>query len=195
MGKLNLANYRPKDDSSTNTDQYRADPRMADSLILVVKSDHCLCGCRQAPTGRNAKFRMGHDARLRGKLIRAHCTNAPVTVIAENNRGEEVPTTRTAMEWADELNWANYLKVAAEREELRTAEKVARSERAVLAKATGPRVGDRQLVKVGRWEYTGSIVAIWDDGDELEVEYVTAKGDVKKHTITREQAATLAGGA
>lgn len=190
MGKLNLANYRPKDDSSTNTDQYRKGDRK-DNVLLVIDEGDCLCGCHQKPVGAKAEFRMGHDARLRGKLIRAHCTGTDVTTLPSDG---SIFCDRTAMEMAETLNWGKYLTVAKEREELRDSERVERANRQVLARATGPRVGDRQVIKVGRWGYTGNVIAVFSDGEEIEVEYVTSKGETKRHMITREQAEALGTG-
>lgn len=189
MGKLNLANYRPKDDSSTNTDQYRAKKQgMSNALILVVEDGECGCGCQQK-TSRTATFRMGHDARLRGKLIRAHCTDTPVAIVD----GDQIGVS-TAMEVAAAHGWEGYLKVAKEREELRAAERAERANRQVLARATGPRVGDRQCVKVGRWMKTGNVIAVFSDGQEIEVEYVDSKGNVQRKMISREQAAEFGTG-
>lgn len=181
MGKLNLANYQPRDDSSANTEQYRAFDEQ-DDLILRQTSDHCLCGCGQPPAGKTSKFKMGHDARLRGKLIRAYCTGTLVTTI-----GEDTVTRVTAMELAEELGWAEYLKVAAEREAVRSDERAERASAALLRQATGPQVGDFKLIKVGRWSKTGQVVAVFEsenhDGTKLiDFQYVTSGGETKRIT-------------
>ncbi len=186
MGKLNLANYRPQNDSSTDTDQLRRG-KIKDNLILLVSEERhdCRCGCQQKPVGPKAEFRMGHDARLRGKLIRAHCTDTEVTTID----GDKPAVTNTAMYFAEILGWGDYLVVAKDREALRTAERADRANRQVLARATGPRVGDRQCVKVGRWMKTGNVIAVFSDGAEIEVEYVDGRGGIQRKMITPEQAA------
>lgn len=191
MGKLNLAKYDPKDDSSPGTAAMRGSPDIL-GVILDHTEGRCLCGCGQAPAGPKSLFRMGHDARYRGTLIRAYITDTPITDIAtQDTNGEEnvFRSTRTAMQAAEALGWGEYLKVAKEREDLRTSDRANRANQAVLSRATGPQVGDRKLIRVGRWDYTGQVVAVWENGEEVEFEYVTKGGDIKRVTKSKEEAA------
>jgi hypothetical protein len=67
--KFNMARFDPR----------RYDVRMDSSagfedlsvMILVTEPGLCPCGCGEPPKNPKATFLMGHDVRLRGKLIRA----------------------------------------------------------------------------------------------------------------------------
>jgi hypothetical protein len=48
------------------------------------------------------------------------------------------------------------------------------------------------LIKVGRWDYTGNVVAIWDDGAKIEYEYVTKGGAIKHFTEVKADAGAVA---
>lgn len=191
MGKVNYAKYDPRVDSSEGAEAYWSDPDAPEgseeaagfypwcTLILVAdKPGDCPCGCRQAPVGKNRVFRMGHDARLRGKLIRAHVAGFEVAQV-----GPGLLISGPAMTVAHNLGWDHYLEEAARREIDRKANRVSRANRQVLDNAVnGPRVGDSKLIRVGRWDYTGNVVAVWDDGDTIDYEYVTKSGAIKHHT-------------
>lgn len=75
--------YDPTIDSSAGTADHRPtdkDPTGFDGLILRVNEGQCFCGCGES-VNKGKKFRMGHDARLKGKLIRAGRAGAEVTVL------------------------------------------------------------------------------------------------------------------
>lgn len=176
MGRFNPANYKPEQDSSIHS--LWADVSGATgTVVLVTGVRRCKCGCFQDTAGKSL-FRMGHDARLKGKLLRAHLSNTFITRVFHNDNSVDVEEL-TAMQVANELGWAHYLSAAQEREELRAAERAKRSNSAITARAMGPQVGDRRLIKVGRWSYTGQILAIYDNGRELELEYTTKQGDTR----------------
>lgn len=172
MGRFNEKKYDPRKESSPGK-------KAKGKLILRVKEGQCACGCGEAPSGSKSVFRMGHDARLRGKLIRAHLTGTPVVLVDE---AQPSPVS-TAMEMAERHGWRQYLIDAETRREGKN--------RQVLNKA----LGSKRLIKVGRWEYTGQVVAIYEiqgNGEEYDVEYVTKMGDVKKARVPAKQAKAVA---
>lgn len=188
MGQFRPLQYDPRQDSSPGAENYHAD-RAAESgsqeaagfypdetVILITADDTCKCGCGQTPKGKNSAFCMGHDARLRGKLIRAHLMGYEVAVYD----GGTV-TSGAAMTFADQLGWGCYLEDAERKESGRVQGTLERANARVLAKAMGPQIGEKRLVKVGRWEYSGQVIAFYQNGNdpELEVEYVTKKGEIK----------------
>lgn len=194
MGKFRpvSSNYNPRQDSSPSADGYHADPTAetgseeasgfyADETLILVQDDRnggdfCLCGCEQPTVGKDSLFRMGHDARLRGKLIRAHLMGIEV---ARVHGGAII--SGDALTYAKSLgeSFSVALTDAWTKEADRIATSLEKANRKVLDRATAGPVGDKVLVKVGRWEYTGQVAAVYDDGDTLEVEYVTKQGEVK----------------
>lgn len=158
--------WKPSDDSSPG---YRTlDPQ---SVVLVVAHDvesgklGCPCGCGEFPSGKTAIFKMGHDARLRGILIRAHLMGVPVRYYAGGVLSDPSPAERVA----EQYYWKSYLDSAVMRREGKNRE--------VLREA----LGSDRLVKVGRWEYTGQVVAVYrtNDTDMYTVKYVNKAGDTK----------------
>lgn len=186
MGKVNYSKYDPRVDSSVGAEAYWAvegeeapedNPGFypSESVILLRDAGQCPCGCRETPKGGDRIFCMGHDARYRGKLIRAHV--AGIEVVEAGNGGL---TSGAAMTFAAQFGWESYLEAAGEREAGRRAAKIERANKEVLARAVGPRIGDRHLVKVGRWGYTGQVVAVWEDQGQVELEFVTKAGDIRR---------------
>jgi hypothetical protein len=140
----------------------------------------CPCGCNGAPKGKKAKFAMGHDARLRGILIRAHLMAVEVLYVVNGARMEP----KTAMEVAGKYDWQEYLEAAVLRREGKNRE--------VLQKS----IGSERLVKVGRWEYTGQVAAVYrtNNDDMFVVEYVDKAGTVRTTRIKAEDAPPAQGG-
>lgn len=162
MPRHNLKKYDPKKESTPGREA-------EGKLVLDVSGGKCLCGCDEKPSGKKSLFRMGHDARLRGKLIRAHLTETPVVLIEGEAR--PIPAT-TALEVAERYGWQDSLLAAESRRE--------QANKKVAHKA----LGSKRLVKIGRWEYTGQVVAFYRNGeDKFEVEYVTKLGDVKRTLV------------
>lgn len=187
MGRFNVLNWTPRSDSSDGVDYQAIGRNPETDLVLLRPSDKsCNCGCQQLPASKGRRFAMGHDARLRGKLIRAHLTGTPITVVTGG-----APEEGTAMQIADRLGWSKYLKDAERKQGPTIRAKLEGANRRVLAAAVGPQVGDRRVVKVGRWDYTGQILAIYDDGGRFEVEYVTAKGDLKRSVVPADKVGEL----
>lgn len=107
--------YDPAVDSTPGL-QHKA--RDSGRLWLDISDSACLCGCKDPTPGR---FRPGHDARLKGKLLRAHLAKAPLTVVKD---GKE--TQKTARAYAKEVSserhdWTVALDRAVERQRLAAA--------------------------------------------------------------------------
>ena len=182
MPRFNEKTYDPRNDSSEGFEQEGKLVVLHQSAKIDGKEQSsCLCGCGHYPHGRNSSFMMGHDARFRGALIRAHLTDTPVVIVTDDptgrNSGPQHHAPIPAAQVTDELGlpWAQYLESAEARREGKN--------RQVLAKA----VGSERLIKVGRWEKTGQVIAFYEgkspDRDEYEVEYVTKTGDVKRTRV------------
>lgn len=188
MGQFRPLQYDPRQDSSPGAEDYHADRDAPDgseaaagfypdeTVILITADGTCACGCGQTPKGKTSNFCMGHDARLRGKLIRAHLMGYEVAVYDGG-----LVVSGPAMTFATNLGWECYLEDAERKESGRVQGTLERANARVLAKAMGPQIGEKRLVKVGRWEYSGQVIAFYQNGDnpELEVEYVTKSGEIK----------------
>lgn len=194
MARFNPQKYDPAEDSSPGTEQFRQSPSAPKTLVLdwtQVESSEgagraCPCGCREL-LAANSRFRMGHDARLRGKLVRAHVTGTDVTIV----KGRDV-SVASAVAIAEQfssplLDWKSALREAEGRysgsrskADAANAEILARAKQAKEDEQNGRlKVGDRKLVKVGRWNYTGQVIAVYQVDGEAEFEYTDAKGHVK----------------
>lgn len=181
-----MTDYNPTDDSTSGTDPLRE--LGLDGVILAINDGDCPCGCETQPKGKKSVFAMGHDARLKGKLIRAHLNGVPIHAVHFTDSGYKRDATQSAMEVAEDLGWAHVLQAAWDRQNDDMAERVAKAERGVLARAMATRdaeregklsEGDRRLIRVGRWEYTGTVVAIYESDGEVEYEYVTKGGETR----------------
>ena len=200
MNKYDPAQYKPVNDSTPSP----ASTDNPDSLVLVTDDRMCPCGCTSVSRGKNSRFVMGHDARLRGKLIRAYTAEVPVLLVDDQTQViTETTAIKYAAEWStDKSDWPAELKRSAAKIKARLKakadrkaerEKALAKARAVKAKApkakrpsrakpnpgdkasTASTIGQTRQIKVGRWDKTGKVVAVSDDGAET-VEYATTKG-------------------
>lgn len=185
MAKFNPAKYDPKDDSSPGTDRMRGSGPATVILDWTSIRKHgepevkvCPCGCRELLASKS-RFRMGHDARLKGILSRAHITGTDLTLV----RGSDMTVT-TAIALAGQftttnMDWVKALREAEKRFAASTRAKVKEANDAIVAEATGPQIGTRKLVKVGRWNYTGEMVAVYEDRGVAVFQYASKGGEVK----------------
>lgn len=188
MGRFNVRDWTPRSDSSDGVDYDKIGLNPETTMVLARPTERsCYCGCQTDPSGRGRKFAMGHDARLRGKLIRAHLTGTPVAYLA----GDIVQDEGTAMTFAATHGWGQYLKTAETKQGPTIRAKLEASNRRVTTAAVGPQVGDRRLVRVGRWDYTGQVLAVYDDGGRFQIEYVTKKGDVVRADAPADKVGTI----
>lgn len=167
--------WKPTDDSSPG---YRTlDPTCVVLNVSVSKYDGrlgCPCGCGDEPLGDKAIFKMGHDARLRGILIRTHLMGVRIRYHADGVLGDPTP----AEDLAKQYHWTSYLESAVLRREGKNRE--------VLRRA----LGSDRLVQVGRWQYTGQVAAVYrlNGHDMAEIEYVNQAGDAKKIRVPLSEA-------
>lgn len=170
MPRFNPDRWKPTDESSPGC--ITLDPHSVVLRVNIRDEDGrmgCPCGCGEFPLGTKAIFCMGHDARLRGKLIRAHLMGVRVRYYAGGVLGDPTDAEVLASQYA----WKAYLDEAVMRREGRNRE--------VLKRA----LGSERLVKVGRWEFTGQVVAVYrmNDEDRYRVEYVNKAGDIKTTSV------------
>ena len=160
MARFSAAKYDPRQDSSRGTKALRSSG--FEGVLLKVAEGECACGCGETLKHAGRKFRQGHDARLRGILTRAHLTRQPVTLVL----GDEAQTT-TALALAAEHGMRHHLEAAG----ARASDKFVQPASGVVV---GPRVGEHQRIKVGRWEYDATISEVTDD--QIIYEYRTQNG-------------------
>lgn len=181
MNRFSAASYDPREDSSAGyvSSQVRRELHPTDLILEVVGEQRlCACGCGEVPNGKKALFRMGHDSRLRGKLARALAGEVSVVLTDQSQQVQDVlsPSDYAARFSSDKLDWADAIKQAAERAKQAPA-KGERAERRIIARAMGPQIGETKLIRIGRWEKTGRVLAVYEIHDhETLYEYVDAKG-------------------
>lgn len=128
-------------------------------LVLYWGGDddpRCKCGCLDSRA--SGDFRQGHDARLKGKLNRAHARDQKLLII-ENGAS----STTTPMEYAETRNWGRFLekaKVTAERAADRATVRASRKSVGKQANPGGGSLEKLELMKacsrvlkaIGRYE-------------------------------------------
>lgn len=174
--KFNPSKYDPAADSSPKTGGYRqtkgdTEPGF-EGVILVTTSGKgvrlCQCGCggsNDSIAAEKSDFLQGHDARLKGILIRAFVTGTEVNILDGG-----MARSTDAMTLAKPRSWDRFLTNAKVRHESKGSGRANK----------GP-VGEKRLVKVGRWEHEGVVIGV--KGDKLEVSYESGKG-AKRTTKT-----------
>lgn len=188
MGRFNVLQWNPRQDSSEGVDYEAAGLNPETTVVLSRPTARsCYCGCQTNPVGRDRQFAIGHDARLKGKLIRAHLTGSPVAYLV----GQVLEDQGTAMVFAATHGWGRVLLEAEAKQGPGIKAKLEAANRRVTTAAIGPQVGDRRLVKVGRWAYTGQVLAVYEDTGRYEVEYVTKKGEVVRAEVPADKVGTL----
>lgn len=176
MHKFSPARYDTRDDSTEGL------PHRPDAVSLLVGDGFCACGCGDAPAGKKAKFCMGHDARLKGKLTRAHSAKVQIALVQETTG---VAHVIDPLEYADQfstskVDWRQLvLDAAGKIQERRGVIDKRAAERRVLERATAD-----GAVRVGRWDKTGGAAAIYlrEDGS-YEVEYVDEIGRIRQQKV------------
>lgn len=97
MAKFRPAAYDPARDSSSGVR-----PRN-DSVTLIVIDGLCKCGCEE-PVEGPILFKMGHDARLKGILIRAEVTGCAIRLVDPETG---VQSVYDPLEYASEFSTPN----------------------------------------------------------------------------------------
>lgn len=184
MPRFAVTKYKPEQDSSKSQKAQKL-AKSDGVLVLEVKSRKvevgqgdkkqkvdqlsCPCGCGEFTADRKTTFRMGHDARLRGALQRAHLTGAKVVRILDG----KAEGAKTAKEYASQFggSFTKAIEAADSRRQ--------KANREVLQKA----MKSTRLIKVGRHETTGQVVAVReasnDSPNRFDIEYVTQQGQKK----------------
>lgn len=171
MPRFNPNKWKPTDDSTPGL--RTIDPQR---VVLHTPSGACPCGCGIPPLGTKATFGMGHDARLRGKLIRAHLMGVEIREIDCKSIVEAQPNDGlvwTAKDVAARYGWGSYLDSAVLRREGKNRE--------VLRKA----LGSERLVHIGRWDFTGQVAAVYrtNNQDMFLIEYVNPAGEIRQKRV------------
>ena len=174
MPRFNPATWKPTDDSTPGLRTVAPECVVLAQQINEQGREGCPCGCNGFPHGDKAKFAMGHDARLRGILIRCHLTGTKIIHVVNGVHLAPV----SAMAVAKKYDWQPYLDSAVLRREGKNRE--------VLQKA----LGSERLVKIGRWDYTGQVAAVYrtNNQDMFLIEYVNQAGDVKQARVPASEA-------
>lgn len=179
MARFNPDHYEPHTDSSPGTK-----PTVG-TVVLNVGERQCHDGCGQQPEGRNAKFRMGHDARLKGILIRAHATRTPI-----NRNGKVTTALALAAEYdTDKFSWTAMVKDAAAAIQNRPAatkrSATKPAKKAAAKKAPAKAAASKTVqVKIGRWTYEG-VVTGGEANGKVIVRYTDSKGQTKEVTVAK----------
>lgn len=167
MNAFNPSKYDPAADSSAEVSHaVRASyPR---DLILVLDHNACACGCGQLPAGKRSVFRQGHDARMRGKLIRAAATGVRVVTVDEANGHTQV---HDPIQYAvDNLDTPTH----------RLSEQVVAGVQRVADRKAAKAAPVTVIAKVGRWPREGVV----KDGEFIYAEKSTGTTQrTRKFTI------------
>lgn len=166
MAKFRLETYDVKAESSTTRKAPRSEN--PDALIIDQTGQTCFCGCGQERSEK-ARFAMGHDMRLKGKLNRAACANAPVVIVTD-----EGLTHHTAVEYATEMGWEGNVAAALAAFQAPAKPRPAKSGAGVKSSETGA------TIKVGRWEKGPGILR--EFADKWTFEYSTPDGTTHHFT-------------
>lgn len=173
MPRFNPNKWKPTDDSTPGL--RTVDPRR---VVLHVPDGCCPCGCATPPLGAKTTFNMGHDARLRGVLIRAHLMGVEIREVSSAStleasvEGGLAPTFK-AEDVAARHGWKKYLDAAVLRRDGKNRE--------VLRKA----LGSERLIRVGKWDFTGQVAAVYrtNNQDMFEIEYVDPAGEIRHKRV------------
>ena len=174
---------------------------METTTVTTNKKKGGPCGCLAHPIGRNHEevedlpngeaeytetdipvygvcgattrriYAPGHDAKLKGVLIRQYVADQPYIV-----EDGGLLIHGSPYEVARQLGWTHFLDAAKERADQAASVRQARKAR---------KAGLPTIVKVGRWEYP--IVKVLGEFEDnmIEVEYKTTKGVLKTATVSR----------
>lgn len=200
-----MAEYDARNDGSIESDVLVIDQTPFEATQTLTRPDGetmtrevvqqtCLDGCGGVPTGKKSRFIQGHDATLKGRLIRAHINAVPVAIVVNGQRNE-----MSALEYAADLNWDRFLVEATAREEdkrqriqarkedmerLRT-EREAKKDAAVRTDEEFP-----LFLKLFGREFPARVLSEETDGSVV-YEYRKKDGSTNTHVIKPEPQATV----
>lgn len=166
--------WKAVDDSSVGWKTF--DPECVVLHITVNEENafSCPCGCDEYPTGKKTTFCMGHDARLRGVLIRAHLAGVQIRYIVNKVVGESID----AYDAARAHFWGSYLDAAVARRDAKNKE--------VLKRALD---AEDRCLKYARWSVTGQVIAIYRGKKPglHWVEWVDKGGNIKTASVREDE--------
>lgn len=167
--RLLMHDYDPRADSTPGMESVHAS--YPGYLVLYVQGGFCECGCDQ-PRASRSRFLPGHDAKLKGKLMRALAADAEVALVGVDGEIRITPAADVARYY----NWYDKVRSGAERLIARSTTPIA-AEKRLAAEVESRKDG---LVEFGRWDKTGRAMASWRLADgSLEVKYVTPSGTIE----------------
>lgn len=100
------------DPGADSTPAYIKQARDSGRLTLDISDSACLCGCKDPTPGR---FRPGHDARLKGRLLRAHLAKAGVTIIKDGKEDQMTARAYAKQVSSERHDWTEALDRATEK--------------------------------------------------------------------------------
>jgi hypothetical protein len=166
MAKFRLETYDVKADSSSTRKAPRSEN--PDALIIDQSGQTCFCGCG-SPRGEKVRFAMGHDMKLKGKLNRAACAEAPVVIVTDDGL-----SYYTAVEYATEMGWEANVAAALAAFRAPAKPRAPKGGKGVKSSETDA------YIKVGRWEKGPGILREFED--KWTFEYSTADGTTHHYT-------------
>lgn len=166
-----MHDYDPAADSSPDIPASLRDAYPG--LILRAAEGTCGCGCG-ANVARKARFRPGHDAKLKGRLQRAAAARVSVHEIGPDG---SVNST-SALDVARFYGWEAIVAKGAERIVARSSTPIA-AEKRLMRIAQDGREG-YELLETSRWDKTGRLLTTWRRADgAAEAMYVTPEGTIE----------------
>lgn len=140
--------YDPATDS---TPACRAKAHASGRLVLDISDSTCLCGCKEPTPGR---FRPGHDARLKGRLLRAHMNKTGVTILRDGKEQQMTARAYAKEVSSDKYDWTVALDKAYEKAKaaayaLRAKAEPAKAAAKEKAVETGGKASVEEMVKEG----------------------------------------------
>lgn len=175
--------YDPRSDSSPGTEDYRPvegapegseDAAGFEGVIIDISRKGptsslftCQCGCRQEVMKGRA-FRQGHDARLKGILIRAYLNNVEVTILDGGGA-----LSGSAEGFIRERGWDKFLADSVAKFERKRAAKLRRE--AGIRQGTKVRFIHRGHLYTGKITDLGSLSAT--------IEYALVSGKTRQATV------------
>lgn len=139
---------------------------VAESTPGLGKSDTVVLDLAEGPvlySVDTGKFQPGHDARLKGILIRAQAAGAQVEILNGNDSGLFSTAAQAAAQFStSKVAWS---KMVADRGEALKVKVESKPKKAAASK--GPKT---EKIKIGRWEYEAVVESVGQDGTGYKIQ-------------------------